>query len=138
MKSPIEVFDDDIAELERQLERRKKARLQYLRIEAQEGNPSVRFHGKQVLESIRILLIEHGHAESLDTLKKRLVAGGAVRETDRKEQNIDDSVRKSLKHEKLIEKNGLIGLPEWADEKFVPSGSYTKITRISSSVDDEG
>lgn len=115
----IELFDRKIAEAEQALAGLKHARTVYLKREVQRaGQASTRFYRWAPIDAIKLTLEERGVAMSQTELHQILVDGGITIDRARGEGNIRLSFKESLKLGRLVEKNEVIGLPEWGDDKF--------------------
>ncbi len=115
----IGLFDRKIAEAEQALAGLKDARAVYLKREVQRaGQTSTRFYRWAPIDAIRLTLEEKEVAMSQAELHQILVDGGITIDRARGEGNIRLSFKESLKLGRLVEKNKVIGLPEWEDDKF--------------------
>lgn len=83
-----------------------------------------RFFGVRPQIAFFDLLREKGSPMSVAELTQRYVDGGGTRGKKRDEKqpnNVRISLEKLLKNGVLQQRDGLIGLPEWDDDKYVSS-----------------
>jgi hypothetical protein len=113
-----EVLEREIAQLEAQLEPRKRALAALIKLEAITNHipdtPATRYFNVRPIDAIQEVLKAHGKPMPLGDLVKTLLDGGIAIGKKRAVVNVEVSIRLNVKSGNLTQSKGnLIGLPEW-------------------------
>jgi len=88
---------------------------------AKRTGPTMIFYRVRPLTAIKMTL-RQGGPQTQEALTQRLIEGGITIGKKRAEHNIRISIEKTLRNGTLKQVGGLLGLPEWSDDKFIANG----------------